>query len=76
MQRHRLDDPVALVEDAEHSDTLGHRRYPALAIRGGADLPPRQRRILILALAARGERKRNQQGRRGIFHAYSGIQGS
>lgn len=33
-----LNDPVALVEDAEHGDALGHRRHSALAICRGTDL--------------------------------------
>jgi hypothetical protein len=77
VERHRLDDAVTLVEYAQCSQPLGHRSDAAFAIGGGPRLPSwRQRHILILALAARGERQRDQQRCRGLFHAYSGIQGS
>jgi hypothetical protein len=78
MQRHRLDDAVALVEDAQHRDPLRHRRDAALAIGGRGGLARRgQWGVLpLLALAARGERKRGQQECGAQAHAYSGIQGS
>jgi hypothetical protein len=62
MKRNRLNDPVALVEDAEHRNPLRHRRdatQPRRSRRG----PPggRQRGILLLsAPPARGEGKRGQ----------------
>jgi hypothetical protein len=73
-----LDDAVALVEDAEHSRALGHRRHAALAVRSRRDATRAwQWRILFrLPLAARGERKGGEQGCSGWLHAYSGIQGS
>ena len=78
MQRHRLDDPVALVEDAKHRDPLRHGRDAALAIRRRGGLARRRQWSVLLlpALAARGERKRSQQECRPPAHAYSGIQGS
>jgi hypothetical protein len=78
MQRNRLDDPVPLVEHSEHRDPLCHRSDAALAVGRGGGLPRRrQRRVLpLLALAARGERKRGEERCGGRFHAYSGIQGS
>jgi hypothetical protein len=73
-----LHDAIALVEDPDHGDALGHRRDPSLAGRGRRRLPrPWQWRVLLLAfLSARGERERDQQRCRDPFHAYSGIQGS
>ncbi len=72
-----LDDAVALVEDAEDRDPLGHRSHSALP-RGGRRRLPRRRsaNLLLVAAAARGERERNQQRCSGFRHAYSGIQGS
>jgi len=74
----RLDDAIALVEHTENSDALRHRSHAAFAVCGRRSLlRPRQRRVLaLLALAARGERKRGEQACRTEFHAYSGIQGS
>jgi hypothetical protein len=73
-----LDDAVALVEDAEHRGALNHRRHPTLAVGGRGRLARgRQRRVRLgFALAAAGERKRDQQRGREPTHAYSGIQGS
>jgi hypothetical protein len=34
VERDVLDDPVALVEDAEHGDALRHRRHSTLTVRG------------------------------------------
>jgi hypothetical protein len=78
MKSHILDDAVSLVEDAEHSGALRHRRHPTLAVRRRRDLPSiGQRRIPVgLPLAARGKRKRCKQRCGTRFHAYSGIQGS
>jgi hypothetical protein len=73
-----LDDPVALVEDAEHGHPLCHRRDAALAIGGRCDLPRtgRGRILLLRPLPAGGERDGHQQRSGGAVHAYSGIQGS
>jgi hypothetical protein len=78
MERDRLRDPVALVEDAEHRDALRHRghglrrRSGAVGLRGAGC-----GRVLLLAcLAARSEREREQQRCRPFAHVYSGIQGS
>jgi hypothetical protein len=77
VKRDRLDDAVALVEDAEHRHPLGHRGHPALAGRGRGDRLRRRQRILLLgALAARRQRERDQHGCGRKAHAYSGIQGS
>jgi hypothetical protein len=78
VERDILDDPVTLVEDAEHGDALRHWGDRLLGC--GPRLAPRglgRWRILPLrAAAARGERERDQQ-RSGEFpHAYSGIHGS
>jgi hypothetical protein len=60
---HVLDDPVALVEDAQHRHALGHRSHSALPRRSHRNvLVRRSRRILLLRpLAAGGKRKRDQQ---------------
>jgi hypothetical protein len=57
-----LDDAVALVEDPENRNALGHRGYPALPRRGHRHVfGHRSRRVALLsALAARGERERHQ----------------
>jgi hypothetical protein len=77
-QRDILDDPIALVEDAEHRDALRHRRHAILARRTRGDLPrPGDASArLFVALAARSERKRGQQQGSAAPHVYSGIQGS
>jgi hypothetical protein len=72
-----LDDPVALVEDAEDRDPLRHRSEPRLvdARRCGGIGDHRRRRVLLAPLpAARGEHERNGRCSRET-HAYSGIQG-
>jgi hypothetical protein len=73
-----LNDSVALVEDAEHGNALGHRCHTALSISGRGDVPrARHGRVALLsALAARGECERSQQRCGNAFHAYFGIQGS
>jgi hypothetical protein len=78
VKRDILDDAVTLVEDSEHRDALRHRCYAALrGCRTGTPARDRRRSVLLLrALAARGERQRNQQRGRDLLHAYSGIQGS
>jgi hypothetical protein len=76
--RHVLDDPVALVEDAEHRHALGHRRHSALPRRGDRNVLVRRSRCVFLLrpLAASGKRKRDQKRSRKFPHDYSGIQGS
>jgi hypothetical protein len=78
MKRDILDDAVALVENPENRDTLRHRRDAVLPRHGRPGAGRRNGRALLLlrALAARGERQRNEQRCRVPFHAYSGIQGS
>jgi len=63
MESNRLDDSVALVEHAEHRDSLRHRSHAALAMRGRRGLLCRRQRCILalLALAARGERERDEQ---------------
>jgi hypothetical protein len=76
MEGNVLHDSVALVEDAEDRDALGHGRDARLARRSGprlvADCIPLLR---LLAAAARGDGQREQQNDRAL-HCYSGIQGS
>jgi len=61
VERDILDDAVTLVEDAQHRDALRHRSHLALPCSRRHDLPHRRRRVLLLgALAAGGERQRNQ----------------
>jgi hypothetical protein len=77
MEGNILDDPVALGEDPEHRDALGHRRHPALPGRGRGRLPRLARSTLRFAsLAAGSERERHQQRYGNPSHAYSGIHGS
>jgi hypothetical protein len=62
MERDVLNDAVALVEDAEDRDTLRHWSHATFSVRGRSGLLRRwQGRVRFrLALAARGERKRDQ----------------
>jgi hypothetical protein len=78
MKRDRLDDAVALVEDAEHRDALRHRRDAALPVRSRCDLPGgRGGSILLLRTPTAGrERERKKQRCSESMHCYSGIQGS
>jgi hypothetical protein len=78
VKRDVLLDTVALVEDSKDSDTLRHRRDPALS--GSADgLTTVHRRggvLLLTTAAACRKRERNDDGRGRPGHAYSGIHGS
>jgi hypothetical protein len=78
MERHVLDDSVALVEDAEHGDALRHRSHSALPRRGRLHLGHSRRGAVLLRRIppARGERDRDQQRSEKRPHAYSGIHGS
>jgi hypothetical protein len=72
-----LDDPVALVEDAEDRDPLRHRRDPRLVDAGRRRSVGDHRPggIFVAPLpAARGEQERDNRCSREA-HAYSGIQG-
>jgi hypothetical protein len=72
-----LDDAVALVENGEHRNALGHRRDTGLVrARSRAVAGARPRRILLGAAAARGQRERDHQRRCDPRHVYSGIHGS
>jgi hypothetical protein len=74
---HRLDDSVALVEDAEHGHPLRHRRDGLSGSAGLLSLGDlRNGSILLRAAATCGERERDQQRCSKLRHAYSGIQGS
>ncbi len=79
-QREVADDAVALVQQAEDRDPLGHRRHPGLpGLRPGGvkrhRLPGRLALGLGIAIAAaRGERRRNHKSYRRA-HAQSGVQG-
>jgi hypothetical protein len=78
MKRDRLHDAVALVENAEHRDTLRHGGHAALARGCGGDFAGHRRRgvLLLLRASARRERQREQQWCGQRSHVYSGIQGS
>jgi hypothetical protein len=77
MERDVLFDSIALVEDPEHRDALRHRRDPDLRTVSGASRAGWGDGVLLpLPAAARRERQREQDGRGGSFHAYSGIHGS
>jgi hypothetical protein len=79
MERDALDDAVALVEDAERGHPLAHRGHARLVAtdRGRGVADHGFGRILVAALAAGGERERQQHERSSQrAHVYSGIQGS
>jgi hypothetical protein len=75
-----LDDPITLVEDAEHGDALRHRRHSTLPGGGGRHLVRCARRILLaIAPVASGqgdERQSNQHRSKRPHRAYSGTHGS
>jgi hypothetical protein len=74
-----LDDAIALVENAEDRDALGHGSDSALAIRGCRDLSPGRRGGILsrlTAFAACGKRHAGERERECLAHAYSGIHGS
>jgi hypothetical protein len=76
MQGDVLDDPVALVEDADHGNALRHRGHAGRARRGcPRALGGGDRLVLLGAAIARRQPKREQQGKSPL-HAYSGIHGS
>jgi len=78
MERHVLDNAIALVENSKNGGALRHWRNAALPVRRRTNLPGHRKwRILLRrAFAAGGERKRDQKGCRRRLHAYSGIHGS
>jgi hypothetical protein len=78
LQGYVLNDAVALVEDAEDRDALGHRRDSTLTRgRGRRIRGSRRGGILLLgAFAARAQRQRDRQRCEDPPHAYLGIQGS
>jgi len=79
MQGDVLDDAIALVEDAEDRNALGHGGDSSLAIRGCRDLSPGRRGGILLrlaAFAACGKRQAGERERECRAHAYSGIHGS
>jgi hypothetical protein len=78
VQGHGLDDPVALVEHAQHRDPLRHRRDAGGIDRGGCGRGGTRRPVLrLLAAPASGERDGEQQRNGGgAAHFYSGIHGS
>jgi hypothetical protein len=78
VERDVLDDSVALVENAQNRDALGHRRDSALpGGRGGDGLGGARRIVVLLAAAsATGKREANQNRSGEPHHAYSGTHGS
>jgi hypothetical protein len=71
-----LHQPVALVEDADDRDALGHRGHPGFT--PGQHLPAACR--LLLLLLVRGlrtaGRERQRKHESGVAkHVYSGVQG-
>jgi hypothetical protein len=79
-KRHRLRDPVALVEDADDGHALSHGRDAGLIDarrRSGVRDHRSGRVLLVLPAPASGQGKRDQgQCGSASLHVYSGIQGS
>jgi hypothetical protein len=75
-----LDDAVALVENADNSNTLGHRRHGLKRSIAAGFLGNRHCSVLLRLLLrtppTAGERKRDDERCADPRHAYSGIQGS
>lgn len=73
------DDPVALVEQTQHGNALGHGRYPRL-VGGGARHVDRDRLVFGGLVAAAATARGHQQGKRKeggtTSHAYSGFHAS
>jgi hypothetical protein len=80
MESNVLNDPVALVEDAEDRRALRHRRHSGRvrAQRHRRILDDRLGRVFLGALAAASgsKGKRDQERSCGAIHVYSGIHGS
>jgi hypothetical protein len=77
MERDVLLNSVALVENSKHRDPLRHGGDSGLGTMSGGSRGDRAGGVLLpLPAAARRERQREQDGRGGSFHAYSGIHGS
>jgi hypothetical protein len=77
MKRDVLDDPVALVEDAENRNPLGHRSDATLPGRGRRNFLAALHRVLLLIAAPTSGQRQAHQDRSGKLHrAYSGIHGS
>jgi hypothetical protein len=79
-QRQVADDPIALVEQAEDRDALGHRRDARLGAgrRCGGRGGPLSRRLplgLAAAVAAGGAQADGNQQSRSATHAQSGVHG-
>jgi hypothetical protein len=71
-----MDDPVALVEEADDGDPLVHRRDPGLRLGGGAVGRCRTGLVFtLLLLPARGKHQNQRDRPGGKAHPYSGIQG-
>jgi hypothetical protein len=71
------DDAVALVEQADDGDSLGHRSHAFLA---GDNCPrhvdgDRLAFLRLVGAVAAGEQRHGEQGGRSGAHVYSGIQG-
>ena len=77
-KRHRLHQPVALVEDPENGDSLSHWRHPGL-MAGQYLVAARGRGLLLLLVrglrAAGREQKRGAEKHSLAEHVYSGVQG-
>jgi len=78
-KREVADDAVALVEQAQHGDSLGHGRYPRLVGRGARHVD-RDRLVFSSFVAAAATARGQQQGKRKegatTSHAYSGFHAS
>ena len=78
-KREVADDPVALVEQSQHGDALGHRRHPGLVGRRTRNVD-RHRLIFgrLIALAATGRGQHHGKRKEGdaSSHAYSGFHAS
>jgi hypothetical protein len=76
LQRQVADDAVALVEQAEHGNALGHRRHAGLLGRGTRHFDGDGIALgrLVLSLAAGGEGDASSQGQRARRHSWSGVQ--
>lgn len=78
-KREVTDDPVALVEQTQHGDALGHGRYPRLVSRSARHVDSHGLvfgSLVAAAAPARGQQQGKRKEGGTTSHAYSGFHAS